>query len=74
MPFRGGAIIRESDKPALGNKASGGVPEGYRTAARIIKPIRFEGYKRGIIKTPRERGYSREQDLQVTLDWVRRFD
>ncbi|MBL3561126.1 type VI immunity family protein [Rhodovulum sulfidophilum] len=74
LPFSGGAAIRAYDVPALGNKASGGVPEGYRTAARIIKPIRFEGYKRGIIKTPREWGYSREQDLQVTLDWVRRFD
>ncbi|WP_175610481.1 type VI immunity family protein [Rhodobacter aestuarii] len=74
LPFKGGAIIRACEKPALGNAASGGIPEGYRTAARIIKPIRFEGYQRGIIKTPKELGFTREQDLQVTLEWVRRFD
>ncbi|SOC04245.1 uncharacterized protein DUF3396 [Rhodobacter sp. JA431] len=74
LPFKGGAIIRACETPALGNAASGGIPEGYRTAARIIKPIRFEGYQRGIIKTPKELGFTREQDLQVTLDWVRRFD
>jgi hypothetical protein len=74
VPYKGGGMIRTSERPALGNTASGGIPEGYRTAARIIKPIRFEGYRHGIIKTPKEFGYSREQDLQVTLDWIRRFD
>jgi hypothetical protein len=74
IPYQGGGIIRACEKPALGNEASGGIPEGYRTAARIIKPIRFEGYQRGIIKTPKELNYSKEQDLKVTLDWIRRFD
>lgn len=70
----GGVVIRASDLPALGDKASGGIPEGYKVAAKIIKPIRFEGYKWNVIKLPSSFGTNREVRLAETLNWIRRFD
>ncbi|WP_319518213.1 type VI immunity family protein [uncultured Martelella sp.] len=67
--FEGGALIRASELPALGDEATGGIPEGYRTAARIIKPIRFEGYKYGVILEPFD-----VDGPEITLEWIRRFD
>ncbi|WP_354435685.1 type VI immunity family protein [Martelella mangrovi] len=72
--FEGGALIRASELPALGDEATGGIPEGYRTAARIIKPIRFEGYKFSVIKLPKHLNTGREARLAETLKWIRRFD
>lgn len=72
--FPGGVVIRASPLPALGNPETGGIPEGYRVAARIIKPIRFEGYKFSIIKLPPHLNTGREARLAETLKWLRRFD
>jgi hypothetical protein len=69
MPYDHGLIIRAGRLPALGNEASGGIPEAYRTVARIIKPIRFEGYQSGVIKEPVP-----VKGPEVTLEWIRRFD
>ncbi|MEF2074784.1 type VI immunity family protein [Consotaella aegiceratis] len=72
--YDGGVLIRASQLPALGDPATGGIPEGYRTAARIIKPIRFEGYQFSVIKLPRHLNTGREGRLAETLSWIRRFD
>jgi hypothetical protein len=67
--YRDGIVIRAGHLPSLGAEATGGVPEAYRTVARLIKPIRFEGYRSGVIKVP-----DRSKRLDVTLAWIRRFD
>ena len=67
-------MIRACELPALGDEATGGIPEAYRSAARIIKPIPFEGYKWSIIKLPRELNTGREARLAETMKWIRRFD
>lgn len=64
----GGLVLRAGRLPALGNGPDG-VPAAYRTAARIIKPIRFEAYKWGVIKEPFP-----VDGPSVTLEWIRRFD
>jgi hypothetical protein len=69
VSYNGEIVIRAGHLPALGNEASGGIPEAYRTVARLIKPIRFEGYRWGIIKPPEPLN-----GLDVTLAWIRRFD
>jgi hypothetical protein len=67
--YNGGIILRAGALPTLGNPENGGIPEAYRTVARLIKPIRFEGYRWGIIKPPEPLNA-----LDVTLAWIRRFD
>jgi len=69
VDYQGGKIIRAGDYPALGDGETGEVPPAYRTAARIIKPIRFEGYKYSVIKVP-----DGLVPLEETLKWIRRFD
>jgi hypothetical protein len=69
LPFDGGILVRASEMPALGNPDMSGIPEGYFTIARIIKPIRFEGYKYNVLKAP-----FRNKNAAVTLSWIRRFD
>jgi hypothetical protein len=69
VDYDGGTIIRAGDYPALGDGETGEVPPAYRTAARIIKPIRFEGYKYSVIKVP-----DGLVPLEETLKWIRRFD
>lgn len=69
LPCGQGVLIRASELPTLGDAANGGIPEGYRTIARIIKPIRFEGYQFGVIKEPIP-----VKGPEVTLQWLRRFD
>jgi hypothetical protein len=69
VSYNGGVVIRAGHLPALGNEETGGIPEAYRTVARLIKPIRFEGYRWGVIKPPEPL-----EGLDVTLAWIRRFD
>nr|USU31336.1 DUF3396 domain-containing protein [Methylobacterium sp. OTU13CASTA1] len=68
-PYAGGVLIRAGQAPVVDSNGIGGIPQAYRDAARIIKPIRFEGYEYGIIEVPEEK-----DDLEETLKWVRRFD
>lgn len=74
IPCGQGVLVRASPLPTLGDAANGGIPEGYRTIARIIKPIRFEGYQYSIIKLPPELNTGRGGRLAETLKWIRRFD
>jgi len=67
--YEGGILIRAGRLPALGSAETGGVPEAYRKVARLIKPIRYEGYRSGVIGSP-----APLDDLDVTLAWLRRFD
>ena len=70
IPYEGGLVIRARELPALGDEATGGIPEGYRVAAHLIKPVRFEGYNwGGIFALPEE-----DEDLPATHEWIRRFD
>ena len=68
----GGLILRASKLPALGDLRTGGIPEGYRDVARLMRPIRYEGYEFGVIKLPF--ATDRAGDLTETLKWIRRFD
>ena len=72
--YSDGRIFRASQGPVLGNAATGGIPEGYRTVAREVAPIRFEGYRFGIIKAPKSMDLSQDERRKLTLDWLRRFD
>lgn len=67
--FSSGVVLRAGALPVLGDTANGGVPESYRAVARLIKPIRFEGYRWGVIKEPFP-----TDGPEVTLEWLRRFD
>lgn len=69
IPCGQGVLIRTSELPTLGDAANVGIPDGYRTIASIIKPIRFEGYQFGVIKEPIP-----VKGPEVTLQWLRRFD
>jgi hypothetical protein len=69
ISYNGGIVIQAGHLPALGNEETGGIPEAYRTVARLVKPIRFEGYSWGVIKPPKPLN-----GLDVTLAWIRRFD
>jgi hypothetical protein len=64
-----GIILRAGHLPALGDGRTHTVPEGYRVAARIIKPIRFEAYESSILKVPEHL-----KGVTETLKWIRRFD
>jgi hypothetical protein len=72
--YDGGIVIRAGKLPALGDQANGGIPEAYRTVARLIKPIRFEEYRWSIIKLPPHLNTGREARLAETMQWIRRFD
>lgn len=72
--YDGGIVIRASERPTLGDAANGGIPEGYRVTARIIKPVRFEGYEYGVIQSPPGYADGKEEGAKLTLDWLRRFD
>lgn len=69
--YGAGIILRACALPALGDPANGGIPEGYRTIARLIKPIRFEGYRHDVIRVPRD---MEVEGAETTLTWIRRFD
>ncbi len=73
-PFSTGCVLRAGEKPTLGNAESGGIPAEYTAVADYIKPIRFENYREGTIKTPKHLNFSKEQERDFTLEWVRRFD
>ncbi|MGY5777312.1 type VI immunity family protein [Rhizobium sp. LEGMi135b] len=73
--YSGGVVLRAGKLPALGTAETGGIPKTYQTVARFIQPIRFEDYRYNIMKLPRPMlDLDREVRLQVTLNWLRRFD
>lgn len=69
LRYPGGCLIRAGERPIIDSNGIGGIPEVYKDVARIIKPIRFEGYEYGIIEVPEER-----DSLEETMKWIRRFD
>lgn len=73
--YSDGVVLRAGRLPVLGTSETGGIPKAYQTVARFVKPIRFEGYRYNIMKLPRPMlDLDREVRLQVTLNWLRRFD
>lgn len=75
MSYPGGALIRASALPQLGDRGQGEIPAGYRAVNAAIRAIRFEDYPTGrrsnigFIDAPRTRNLG-----EATLEWVRRFD
>lgn len=73
--YSGGVVLRAGKLPVLGTAETGGIPKTYQTVARFIRPTRFEDYQYNIMKLPRPMlDLDREIRLQVTLNWLRRFD
>jgi len=73
IDFDGGLIIKTGPLPVLGDEANGGIPEGYRTVARIIKPIVYQNYKWGLFYGL-PNGLNGYDDMQLTEQWFNRFD
>ncbi|MCF1506018.1 DUF3396 domain-containing protein [Afifella sp. H1R] len=67
--FDGGAIILAGPRAELGDRNRGWIPETYRTVAKALKPLRFEDYKTGLLKTNPP-----ADPIDETLKWIRRFD
>lgn len=65
-------MLRAGPLPVLGSAATGGVPAGWRSVARLIRPIRFETYKYSTICFPEV--FDRGTRLARMLEWIRRFD
>lgn len=68
----GALVLRAGPAPALGSAATGGIPEGWRSVAGLIRPIRFEGYAASVIRFG-DRG-DRAANLGRMSSWLRRFD
>ena len=69
LQFEGGAIIRTGLLPEWGDATNDIIPPNYKIAATLIKPIRFNAYKWGIMNVPEPLDYTEE-----SLKWLRRFD
>ena len=68
--YSGGLLIQAGPEPRLGDVQRGDVPEQYRVAARVTRPVRFENYgDEGLFRVPAGR-----DERQTALDWIRRFD
>jgi hypothetical protein len=67
----GVVIVRAAALPTLGDAANGGVPRGYRSVARLIRPIRFQEYRYDVIRVPFTMA---THGAEETLNWIRRFD
>lgn len=65
-------VLRASPSPVLGSAATGGVPEGWRSVARLIRPIRFEAYRHSVIRFPDRP--DRTTHVAAMLAWLGRFD
>lgn len=68
----GALVLRASASPVLGSAATGGIPAGWRSVARLIRPIRFEAYSRSVIRFPDRPDHSARDTAMMA--WLRRFD
>jgi len=70
IDFDSGLIIKTGPLPVLGDEANGGIPQGYKTVARIIKPIVYQDYNwAGLFS-----GLGTENSKRITPQWFNRFD
>ena len=69
LDYDGGALIRAGRSPQWGDGPKGDIPLAYKQAAALIRPIRFEDYRYGIMNVPDPLDYTAE-----SLAWLRRFD
>jgi len=70
LSYKGGAILQAGPHPELGDLNDGIISAYYRTVARVLKPLRFEGYNKvELLDAP-----APLNDLEETLKWIRRFD
>lgn len=68
-PYEGGVIVQAGPQAELGDFNRRLIPEHYRTVARALKPLRFEDYRRGLLKVPDALDAAEE-----TKAWIARFD
>jgi hypothetical protein len=68
-PYDGGVIIQAGPHAELGDLNRRIIPEHYRTVARVLKPLRFEDYRMGLLKVP-----DPLSALEETKAWIARFD
>ncbi len=69
--FNGGIIIQAGPKPEIGDFNQGERLDDYRAVARVLKPLRFEAFKRlGLFRDLPPKFDDRDE----TLKWLRRFD
>jgi hypothetical protein len=68
-PWSGGIVIQAGPEPRLGDRNRGIVPEPYRTVARVLRPLFFEAFRRGIFVPPPPLDAMRE-----TQKWLHRFE
>jgi hypothetical protein len=67
--FKGGVIVQAGDEPQMGDEDRGIVLNDYRRVSNALKPVRFEEYKLALIALP-----DPYDDIEETLEWIRRFD
>lgn len=67
--YDGGVVVQAGPHAELGDLNRRNIPEHYRTVARVLKPLRFEAYRMGMLKVPDPLD-AREE----TLAWIARFD
>lgn len=68
-PYQGGVIIIAGPVPQLGDTYAGFIPERYKKASAVTRPVRFEKYKRPLLDLPEPL-----DSMEGTLKWIRRFD
>jgi hypothetical protein len=69
--YDGGIVVRAGREPALGDMNRGDIPSAYRSAARVVKPLRFAGFRKHGLFRGLPHGLD---DKSETLDWLARFD
>lgn len=67
--YPGGVVIQAGPLPVLGPKNDGKGLDRYRAVSAALSPLRFEGYRVGVLPVPKP-----NDSLTETLKWVRGFD
>ncbi|MFW8607745.1 type VI immunity family protein [Rhizobium beringeri] len=65
----GGLIIQAGSEPQLGDVNRGLVLDDYRRVAKVLEPVRFNDYRRGLFVLPEP--YDK---IEETRRWLRRFE
>jgi len=68
-PFPGGLVIQAGPEPRLGDRNRGDVPAPYRAVARLVDPLVFKAFRRGVFLPPAPLDAAQE-----TQKWLHRFD
>lgn len=67
--YSGGFVLRAGDRPELGDTRRGYIPQAYRIVATTVAPVRFEGYRYSLFRTPED-----VPGGSAAIAWLRRFD